>query len=42
MNDNETENKALTDKQLRTIPYLLAAPSIEKGCKRANVSKDAR
>ena len=29
----------LTDKQLRTIPYLLAAPSIEEGCKRAKVSK---
>ena len=32
-------NGALADKQLRVIPFLLAAPSIEEGCKRAKVSK---
>jgi len=32
-------NGALTDKQRRVIPFLLAAPSIEEGCKRAKVSK---
>ncbi len=40
MNGNGTEDKALTDRQLRTIPFLLAAPSIEEGCKRAKVSKE--
>jgi len=30
--------KALTAKQARVIPYLLAAPSLEEGCKRARVS----
>ena len=35
MNDNE----GLTAKQIRMIPYLLGAPSIEEGCKRARVSK---
>ena len=29
----------LTDKQLRVIPFLLEAPSIEEGCKRARVAK---
>jgi len=29
----------LTTKQIRIIPYLLEAPSIEQGCKRAKVSK---
>ena len=33
--------KELTDRQLRTISHLLAAPSIEEGCKRARVSKAA-
>ena len=31
--------KALTSKQARVIPYLLGAPSLEEGCKRARVSK---
>ncbi len=31
--------ETLTEKQLRAIPFLLAAPSIEEGCKRAKVSK---
>jgi len=35
MNDTE----ALTPRQLRVIPHLLGAPSIEEGCKRARVSK---
>ena len=35
MNDTET----LTPRQIRVIPYLLGAPSIEEGCKRARVSK---
>ena len=30
---------SITDKQLRVIPFLLEAPSIEEGCKRAKVSK---
>jgi hypothetical protein len=34
-------NEALTGRQLRVIPYLLGAPSIEEGCKRARVSKGA-
>ncbi|MGH7826449.1 MAG: IS630 transposase-related protein, partial [Candidatus Binatia bacterium] len=29
----------LTDKQLRVIPFLLAASSIEEGCKRTKISK---
>jgi len=29
----------LSDKQLRVIPHLLAAPSIEEGCKSAKVGK---
>jgi len=29
----------LSDKQLRVIPHLLAAPSIEEGCKQAKVGK---
>src|SRR5215510_12103538 len=35
MNDPKT----LTTRQSRIIPYLLAAPSLEEGCKRARVSK---
>jgi len=31
--------ETLTTKQIRIIPYLLEAPSIEQGCKRAKVSK---
>jgi len=31
--------ETLTEKQLRAIPFLLAAPSIEEGCKRARVGK---
>jgi hypothetical protein len=31
--------KALTARQIRVIPYLLDAPSIEEGCRRAKVSK---
>jgi hypothetical protein len=33
------DSKALTARQMRVIPYLLDAPSIEEGCKRARVSK---
>src|SRR5262245_58962904 len=32
-------NSELSGRQLRVIPYLLAAPSIEEGCKRARVGK---
>lgn len=32
-------NEGLTDRQLRVIPFLLEAPSIEEGCKGAKVSK---
>jgi AcrR family transcriptional regulator len=32
-------NGELSGRQLRVIPYLLGAPSIEEGCKRARVSK---
>ncbi len=32
-------NKELTPKQKQVIPFLLAAPSVEEGCKRAHVSK---
>lgn len=39
MNDNGIENNALRDKQLRVIPFLLQAPSVEEGCKRAKVGK---
>jgi hypothetical protein len=34
-------NGQLSGRQLRVIPYLLGAPSIEEGCKRARVSKGA-
>jgi DUF1680 family protein len=33
------DHKELTPNQWRVIPYLLAAPSIEEGCKRARISK---
>ncbi len=38
MDDNEIK-ETLTDRQLRVIPFLLDAPSIEVGCKRAKVAK---
>ena len=34
-------NGELSGRQLRVIPYLLGAPSIDEGCKRARVSKGA-
>jgi hypothetical protein len=34
-------NRELSGRQLRFIPYLLNAPSVEEGCKRARVSKAA-
>ena len=37
--DGNRKSESLNAKQLRVIPYLLAAPSIEEGCKRAKVSK---
>ena len=37
MNGNGKE--ILTEKQRRAIPFLLAAPSIEEGCRQARVSK---
>jgi hypothetical protein len=33
------DSKPLTARQMRVIPYLLDAPSIEEGCRRAKVSK---
>jgi Transposase len=33
------DHKELTPNQRRVIPYLLAAPSTEEGCKRARISK---
>jgi transposase len=33
------DSKALTARQTRVIPYLLDASSIDKGCKRAGVSR---
>ncbi len=38
MDDNEIK-ETLTDRQLRVIPFLLDAPSIEEGCKKAKVAK---
>src|SRR5437762_2583033 len=35
------DNEKLSGRQLRVSPHLLAAPSIEEGCKRAGVSKAA-
>lgn len=37
--DANTANGNLTDKQLRVIPFLLAAPSTDEGCKQAGVGK---
>jgi len=37
--DGNGIKETLTDRQLRVIPHLLAAPSIEEGCKRARVGK---
>jgi len=34
-------NGALTDKQLRVIPFLLEAPSIGEGRNRARVGKES-
>lgn len=31
-------NGKLTDNQLRVIPFIVAAPSIEQGCREANIS----
>ena len=33
------DNGALTSRQLRVIPHLLASPSIEEGCRNARVNK---
>jgi predicted DNA-binding protein YlxM (UPF0122 family) len=33
------DSKLLTARQMRVISYLLDAPSIEEGCKRAKISK---
>ena len=38
MDDNGIK-ETLTDRQLRVIPFLLEAPSIEEGCKKAKVAK---
>ena len=38
MNGNGIK-ETLTDRQLRVIPYLLASPSMEEGCKKARVGK---
>src|SRR5947207_12372004 len=35
------DNEKLSPRQIRVIPYLLVAPSIEEGCKRARISKAA-
>ena len=35
------DNEKLSPRQTRVIPYLLVAPSIEEGCKRARISKAA-
>ena len=37
--DGNGIKETLTDRQLRVIPFLLDAPSIEVGCKRAKVAK---
>lgn len=37
--DGNGIKETLTDRQLRVIPFLLEAPSIEEGCKRAKVAK---
>ena len=37
MDGNRTKDN-LTDKQLKVIPFLLAAPSIGESCKRARIS----
>lgn len=34
-----SDNGALTNRQLRVIPHLLAAPSVEEGCRNARVNK---
>src|SRR5438034_11485635 len=33
------DNEKLSPRQTRVIPYLLVAPSIEEGCKRARINK---
>jgi Transposase len=33
------EDSALTDRQRRVIPYLLASPSTEEACRRARINK---
>ncbi len=37
--DGNGVKEQLSDKQLRVIPHLLAAPSIEEGCKQAKVAR---
>jgi hypothetical protein len=34
-----SDNKKLTDRQLRVIPYLLTSPSTEEACRRARINK---
>jgi len=39
MNEKETKN-ILTDRQCQAIPHLLAAKSLEEGCRQAKVAKN--
>jgi hypothetical protein len=39
MNEKETKN-TLTDRQCQAIPHLLAAKSLEEGCRQAKVAKN--
>ena len=34
-----SDNKKLTDRQLRVIPYLLTSPSTEEACRSARINK---
>ncbi len=40
MNDKEETRSTLSNRQLSSIPYLLASKSLEEGCRQAKVAKN--
>ncbi|MDY0044415.1 MAG: phBC6A51 family helix-turn-helix protein [Syntrophales bacterium] len=36
----QDNNRGLTDRQIKAIPFLVSAPTSEKGCKAAHVSRN--
>jgi hypothetical protein len=40
MTDTDTQRGALTERQVKAIPHLVASTSYEKGCKAAGISRN--